>query len=260
MAYDTTWSFPNQADANEDWILSCDSTGGGGTDHEAATADNTNGGWWCWTATGSPSSGTGPPSGTDCIYSETSTSGTGQPAAGDTFTCELRTAINASLYELYVTFDRCTQGNTAGTLYVDAWDGSDWNNLDSFAGDSTTTFTSEGPYDVSAYTNTDFKIRFRVVLGSTTVYTHDFSITNIRIYGADAASIEQEGYRFYNDGTESGSTARQLQDVVDSITRLLTFQLRIILNATGDPPTQQYQLEYKEASDPATEWRKVPLT
>lgn len=75
-----------------------------------------------------------------------------------------------------------------------------------------------------------------------------------------SSALEQEGYRFYDDGTESGSVARQLQDTVDEIAREITFQTRVLLDATGDPPTQQYQLEYKEASDASTEWRKVPLT
>ena len=264
MPLDLSWDFSAasypDADANADWILSSDTASGPGTDHEAAAAANTNGGWWCHTNTGSPSSSTGPPSGTPCLYFETSTSGTGQPAAGDIATVELRTAINASLYNVTVDFDHCEQGDTTGVLYFDAWDGTQWNNIDSWNGNSTTTFTSESGYDLSSYNNTDFKIRFREVVGTGSVYTNDFAVTNIAIYGTDKADIEQEGFRFYADGTESGSSPLEAQDTDISIAKQTTFQERVILNATGDPPSAQYQLEYKETSDPASEWRKVPTS
>lgn len=82
--------------------------------------------------------------------------------------------------------------------------------------------------------------------------------------GADeyvvSSVIEQEGFRFYADGTESGSTPLDSQDTDISIAKETTFQERVLLNATGDPASEQYQLEYKESSDGAAEWRKVPLT
>jgi hypothetical protein len=75
-----------------------------------------------------------------------------------------------------------------------------------------------------------------------------------------SASVEQEGYRWYDDGTESGSTVRQDQDTVDTVGQEETVQLRVLLDATGDPATAQYRLDYKETSDPDTEYRQVPLT
>lgn len=74
------------------------------------------------------------------------------------------------------------------------------------------------------------------------------------------ATIEQEGFRFYEDGTESGSTVLEDQDTDITIAQETTFQERVLLNATGDPATHQFQLDYKESSDGAAEWRKVPLT
>lgn len=72
--------------------------------------------------------------------------------------------------------------------------------------------------------------------------------------------IEQEGYRWYSDGTESGSTARQNQDTADTVPKDTTVQLRVLLNATGDPASSQFTVEYKETADPDSEYRAVPLT
>jgi hypothetical protein len=73
-----------------------------------------------------------------------------------------------------------------------------------------------------------------------------------------AVTLEQEGYRWYDDGTESGSSPRQDQDTVDTVARALTVQIRTLLNATGDPDSIQYLLEYKETSDPDSEYRAIP--
>lgn len=78
--------------------------------------------------------------------------------------------------------------------------------------------------------------------------------------GFSSASEEQEGFRFYEDGTESGSTALEAQDTDITIGQETTFQERVIVNATGDPASAQYQLEYKETSDGAGEYRKVPTS
>lgn len=76
-----------------------------------------------------------------------------------------------------------------------------------------------------------------------------------------AAVLQQEGYRWYNDGSESGSTARQNQDTADTVSKETTVQLRTIVNVTsGNPNAVQYQLEYKETADADAEYRKVPLT
>ena len=85
--------------------------------------------------------------------------------------------------------------------------------------------------------------------------------TMVALREATVATIEQEGFRWRNDdGSESTATFRQAQDVNDTIARNLNIRIRVLLNATGDPPTKQYQLEYKENADPAAEYRKVPLT
>jgi len=183
--FDDLYSFSDQAGANDYWLLSSDvTTATNYADHEAQAAENVNGGLWCWTDTGSPSGSTGPPPGTACIYTETSTSGTGKPVAGSQFFATLRNPIDAGQYGLYVTFNTVLYGDTTGTVYFEAWDGvATWDVIDTFTGDSNTTFTSRGPYDLTSYDNSDFKIRFRTVVGTGNVYQNDFAIDEVHIYG-----------------------------------------------------------------------------
>lgn len=175
MAYDTTYSFDSLAANSGDFTFV-------GPDHTGLQVRDTDGGW-CWTSTGSVSSSTGPPSGTACVYTETSS----PVAVSDEFTMTLATAneVDASAYLLYVTFDVCLYGNTSGHAYFEAFDGTDWNSIDDWALSSTSTMQSQGPYNFTAYDNDDFSIRFRSVVGGTT-YQNDFAVDEVRIYGEDA--------------------------------------------------------------------------
>ena len=68
-----------------------------------------------------------------------------------------------------------------------------------------------------------------------------------RTFPSGGITLEQEGFRFRNDdGTETSATWRQAQDVNDSITKQTNFRLRALVNATGDPATAQYQLEFRK--------------
>jgi hypothetical protein len=79
------------------------------------------------------------------------------------------------------------------------------------------------------------------------------------IVSAVPAELEQEGFRWRNDDDdEANATWRQDQDVDDEIAKETNIRLRTILNATGDPDTQQFEIQYKETSDAASEWRKIP--
>jgi len=73
---------------------------------------------------------------------------------------------------------------------------------------------------------------------------------------------EQEGFRWRNDdGSESAATWRENQDVNEpSIGTAENIRLRMLLNMTGDVPSEQYELEYKETADPDAEYRIIPLT
>lgn len=73
--------------------------------------------------------------------------------------------------------------------------------------------------------------------------------------------LDQEGFRFRNDdGSESAATWRQNQDVNDSIAKNSNIRLRLLINATDDPSSEQFLLEYKENADPDAEYRAVLLT
>lgn len=92
--------------------------------------------------------------------------------------------------------------------------------------------------------------------------TVDMSGIALEVKGTPAA-LEQEGYRWRaDDGNESGATWLAAQDT--NITRgaNVNTRLRTLVNATGDPSSEQYQLEWRKVGGP-TDWRKVsnaPLT
>ncbi len=74
------------------------------------------------------------------------------------------------------------------------------------------------------------------------------------------ATLQQEGYRWRaDDGSETGATWLASQDA--NITRGadVATRLRMLVNATGDPSSSQYQLEWRKVSGP-TDWRKVSNT
>jgi hypothetical protein len=76
---------------------------------------------------------------------------------------------------------------------------------------------------------------------------------------APSVELEQEGFRWRNDNDdEVDATWRQDQDVDDEIAKETNIRLRTLLNATGDPDSQQFEIQYKESSDAASEWRKIP--
>lgn len=76
---------------------------------------------------------------------------------------------------------------------------------------------------------------------------------------APGATIDQEGFRFRNDDdNEADATWKEDQDtVVSSLAKDTNVRLRMLLNATGDPATHQFKLQYRQKGDAATEWRDV---
>lgn len=205
--YDETYTFPDKTTGEVGWDYV-------GPDHTGLKARNTDGAW-CWTDTGSPSSNTGPPSGVACVYTETSS----PVAVDDEFFMTLATAVSAATYGLYVTLDRCTYGVTQAHLYFEAYNGTAWVSIDDWAGDSTTTFTSEGPYDFTSYSNADFKIRFRTIVAGTK-YKNDMAVDTVRIYG-DAKG-----------GEEFQKTLSDTTSLTDSISRIGSFYKALSENQT----------------------------
>jgi hypothetical protein len=61
----------------------------------------------------------------------------------------------------------------------------------------------------------------------------------------EVATLEQEGYRFFDDDdTEGAASALAAQDTPISIAAETPFRPRFLLNATGDPDSIQARLEY----------------
>lgn len=75
-------------------------------------------------------------------------------------------------------------------------------------------------------------------------------------FGGQTLALEQEGFRFRDDdGGEAAATWLAAQDANISLPREQNFRLRFLVNATGDTPSSQYQLEARKTG--TSEWFKV---
>lgn len=75
------------------------------------------------------------------------------------------------------------------------------------------------------------------------------------------ATWDQDGFRFYNDdGSESAATAKAAEDTNISLGKEAAARLRVQMDATNDPDAVTFELQYRKVGDPASEWRKVPLS
>jgi hypothetical protein len=73
-----------------------------------------------------------------------------------------------------------------------------------------------------------------------------------------AYTIQQEGFRFYDDDADEGSnTPLANQDIDITIAPETPFLLRVLGNATGDRPTEQATLQYRKVGDAASEWETI---
>lgn len=71
-------------------------------------------------------------------------------------------------------------------------------------------------------------------------------------------SREQEGFRFRNDdGSESGATGRQSQDVADTVAKETALRLRMLTDMTGNPGAEGARLVVKRDDEDDTQWRTV---
>lgn len=76
---------------------------------------------------------------------------------------------------------------------------------------------------------------------------------------ASASTREQEGFRFRNDdGSETTATWKAAQDTDVTAPSGANTRLRFLINATGDPSSTQYQVEYKKTTD--NFWTKATTT
>lgn len=220
MAYDVTYAQNTYANAVADFDYFCDNASSGDQVVNEPT-NNANAPDWQWTTGTSPSGSTGPPaSNGGCTFPESSS----PMANGDISRATMKTAnqVDASAYDLYVTVDVCMYGNTSGELKIQAWNGTVWNDLATYSGNSTTTFVSRGPFDCTSYTNSDFYVRIQVTNGGTT-YQNDFAFQNLRIYGDDTGpnvtdvdtdeQVEVDQTNVVITGTNFGATDTGSADV-----------------------------------------------
>lgn len=200
--YDESYAQDTFANAGADFDYASTNASSGDQVVNEPTA-NGNAPDWQWTDESSPSSSTGPPAANGgCTYPETSS-----PAAnGDVCHATMKTAnqVNASTYGIYVTVDVCMYGNTSGEVKIQAWNGTGWVDLATYAGNATTTFVSRGPFNCTTYTNSDFYVRIQVTLGGT-AYQNDFAFQNLRLYGNSKVSYEVTGVTRDKDGSALGS-------------------------------------------------------
>lgn len=69
-------------------------------------------------------------------------------------------------------------------------------------------------------------------------------------------SLEQEGFGFYaDDGSESAASALASQDADVSRAKAVNTRLRALVNATSDPPSARYKLQYRKSGD--VPWKDV---
>jgi hypothetical protein len=197
--YDETYGFGTFSAAQAQFRYYCSNASSGDQVVNEPTA-NGNAPDWQWTDDeGSPSTSTGPPTTpTDgCVFPESST----PMANGDISTATLFSGLeaDASAYNLIVTAKICRYGNASGNMYIDAYNGSTWTNLATWAGNASQTWVDVGPWYCSGYENTDFRVRFRVVNGGTT-YQNDFAVSQFRIYGNSKTLYEISGATLDKDG------------------------------------------------------------
>lgn len=80
-------------------------------------------------------------------------------------------------------------------------------------------------------------------------------------YEEITGTIDQSGYQWRNDdGGEAAATDAEAEDTAHTFPKETNRRLRVQLNATDDPGAIQPQLEYKEAGDPDSEYRAVPVS
>jgi hypothetical protein len=83
-------------------------------------------------------------------------------------------------------------------------------------------WVSQSAIDLSTYTNADFKVRIRYVVGTGTIYQNDVAVDNLnlnlapRVTGPDIFAIHLNDCLKCHTYTGTGYTP--LQDVIDSIT------------------------------------------
>jgi hypothetical protein len=94
--------------------------------------------------------------------------------------------------------------------------------------------------------------------GAYTANTEQWFCPTVALRVGSTVDREQDSFRFYEDGTESGAVAIDSQNADINRSREVITQLRVGCQYIGDPDAEAGELQYKETADAASEWRKVP--
>lgn len=232
--------------------------------------------WW-WNDDDTGSTGVGPESGQEgdpegYVHPETSDTGTG---FNDTYDMEFDTTLDASAEQWQFNFYTSQRGDDNDMLCEVQINesGGGWNTVANGtfggSGDPTKEATNTTPslwtsrsVDLSeSGANTDSSTRVRILLtmpAAGTTWHNDYGIDTIEIVGTPLLEREQDSFRVYEDGTESGAVAIAAQNVDINRVRNKVTHMRVGMQTIGDAPTESAELQYKETSDGAAEWRKVP--
>lgn len=248
----------------------------GGPSQNGATLPATSGNlqlWWNDDAT--TSTDVGPTSGQEgspegYIHIEASDTGTG---FDDTYFIEFDTTLDASAEQFQFNFYTNQRGddndvtcqvqiNESAGGWVDVgaeFGGSGDPNKVATGG---TQIWASRSVDLSnGGLNNDASTRVGILLtmpSAGTSWHNDYGIDTIEIVGTPALDREQDSYRHEDDdGSESGSTFRELQNTATTIARETNFRIRVGMQADGDPDAEAATLQIKESADPASEWRAV---
>lgn len=229
---------------------------------------------WCHDTNDTTSSNVGPTSGAGgspdgYVYTEASSPG----AANDEFYMEFDTTLDAAANAIEVQFKTNQRGDSNNSTCVVETNenGAGWVERGSTFGGSgdpnkvatsgTQIWASRSVDLAGLISDASTRIRIKITFPSTgTIWHNDYGIDEVVFIGTDLLSREQEGFRFRNDdGSESGATWAQNQDVNHEVAKQTNTRLRVLGDMTGDANAEAATLEYKEASDGADEWRPVPL-
>jgi len=183
MAFNNTYTFDTKTDVNiSDWLFT-DPVGTGLQDSNTARR-------WCWDSDETTSSNVGPIGGQGgnpdgYVYTEMSSPG----ANGDVFYMETVNDIDSSKQSVSMTwyYSARTGSGDDATIYVEGWNGTSWVivTTQDIPGSTDATWYQVSS-DFDSYTNIDFKIRFRIVMGSGgTAWHKDIGLDTINIVAVD---------------------------------------------------------------------------
>lgn len=269
------FTFPNATTGDVDRFLYTDPVATDATLPQAANTARR----WCWDNNGGNSTNIGPQWGDDgdsgtpegYLYTEMTSPG----AFNDVFELEFDTALDASAEQWQFNFATCQKGDDCDATYVVQINesGSGWVTVanGSFGGSgdpaklntADATVWTDRSVDLSeSGANVDSSTLVRILITAAaagTTWHNDIGIDSIEIVGTDLAEAEQDSFRFEDDdGSESGSTFLEAQNVDLTRGKEDPFRLRQGVQHTGDPAAQSVTLQYKENGDAAAEWRDVP--